>query len=260
MTCAPKSARSSREPAAEGLLGEDVHAHRGEVALRLLGLLLPVDDPVLVVEGEDPHPRRLGDRHATHRDRDVGAVAAVGGHEGLVIHLVDVIAGEDEDRVGRLVLEDVEVAKHGIGGAAIPLGEPPAGDVRLQQLDPTVVAVEVPGAPKPDVIVERPRVVLGQDDDVIDVRIAAVRQREIDDRYFPPKGTAGLARTWERIERRSPSPPARMTAIVRFTGSMLARGPRATVNGMSARRSSARYGWGPLPARTAPGSRGTGAG
>ena len=31
------------------------------------------------------------------------------------------------------------------------------------------------------------------------------------------RGTAGLARTWERIERRSPSPPARMTAIVRFT-------------------------------------------
>src|SRR4029079_9158056 len=36
-------------------------------------------------------------------------------------------------------------------------------------------------------------------------------------RYLPPKGTAGLARTEERIERRSPSPPARITAIVRFT-------------------------------------------
>src|SRR5687767_15225741 len=39
-------------------------------------------------------------------------------------------------------------------------------------------------------------------------------------RYFPPKGTAGLARTEERIDRRSPSPPARISAIVRFT-----RGP-----------------------------------
>ena len=42
-------------------------------------------------------------------------------------------------------------------------------------------------------------------------------------RYLPPNGTAGLARSWERIERRSPSPPARITAIVRFTRSMLAR-------------------------------------
>ena len=39
-------------------------------------------------------------------------------------------------------------------------------------------------------------------------------------RYLPPNGTAGFARTEERIDRRSPSPPARMSAIVRFT-----RGP-----------------------------------
>ena len=45
-------------------------------------------------------------------------------------------------------------------------------------------------------------------------------------RYLPPNGTAGLARSWERIERRSPSPPARITAIVRFTRSMLARAMR----------------------------------
>src|SRR5262245_59774830 len=40
-------------------------------------------------------------------------------------------------------------------------------------------------------------------------------------RYLPPKGTAGLARTDERIDRRSPSPPARITAIVRFMGPIL---------------------------------------
>ena len=36
-------------------------------------------------------------------------------------------------------------------------------------------------------------------------------------RYLPPNGTAGFARSEDRIERRSPSPPARITAIVRFT-------------------------------------------
>src|SRR4051794_18120499 len=35
-------------------------------------------------------------------------------------------------------------------------------------------------------------------------------------RYLPPNGTAGLARSADRIDRRSPSPPARMIAIVRF--------------------------------------------
>ena len=124
-----------------------------------------------LVEGEDAHPRRLGDRHAADRDRHVGAVAPVGGHERLVVHLVDVVAGEDEDRVGRLVLEDVEVAQDRIGGAAIPLGQPAAGDVRLEQLDAAVVAVEVPRPAETDVVVERPGVVLGQDDDVVDVRV-----------------------------------------------------------------------------------------
>src|SRR5439155_3105445 len=36
---------------------------------------------------------------------------------------------------------------------------------------------------------------------------------------------AGLARTDDRIERRSPSPPARITAIVRFTGASLSGAP-----------------------------------
>ena len=35
-------------------------------------------------------------------------------------------------------------------------------------------------------------------------------------RYLPPNGTAGFARTDDRIDRRSPSPPARITAITGF--------------------------------------------
>ena len=36
-------------------------------------------------------------------------------------------------------------------------------------------------------------------------------------RYLPPNGTAGLARTEDRIDSRSPSPPARMTAMTGLT-------------------------------------------
>ena len=123
------------QPAPERLLGEDVDAHRGEVALGLLGLLLPLGDPVVLVEGEDAHPGRLGERHAADGDGHVGAVAAVGRHERLVVHLVDVVAGQDEDGVGRVVLEHVEVAQDRVGRAAVPLGDAAARDVRLEQLD-----------------------------------------------------------------------------------------------------------------------------
>ncbi len=177
-----------RQPAAERLLGEDVDAHRGEVALGLLGLLLPLDDPVVLVEREDPHPRRLGQRHAPDGDRDVGAVAAVGRHERLVVHLVDVVAGEDQHDVGGVVLDDVDVAQDRVGGAAIPLGELAALDVRLQQLDAAAVAVEVPRPAEADVVVERARVVLGQHDDVVDVRVDAVGQREVDDPVLAAEG------------------------------------------------------------------------
>ena len=169
------------QPAAQGLLGEDVDAHGREIALGLLGLLLPLDDPVGLVEGQDAHPARLGQRDAADRDGHVRAMPAMGGHERRVVHLVDVVAGEDQHDVRGVVLDDVEVAQDRVGRAAIPLRDASPGDVRLEQLDPAPVAVQVPRPAQPDVVVERPRVVLGQDDHVVDVRVHAVGQREVDD-------------------------------------------------------------------------------
>ena len=179
-----------REPAAEGLLVEDVDAHRGEVTLGLLGLLLPFRDPVAIVEGQDPHPRRLCQWDPSDGDRHIGTMAPVGSHERRVVHLVDVVPREDEDDVSRVVLQDVDVGTDGIRGAPIPLGDLAARDIRLEQLDAASVSIQVPWPAESDVIVERPRVVLGQDDDVVDVRVDAVGQREIDDPV--------LAAEWDR--------------------------------------------------------------
>ncbi len=138
-------------------------------------------DAVRFVEGEDAHPGGLGERDPPDGDGHLGPLATMGGHERLVIHLVDMVAGEDDDHVGRVVLDDAEVAEDGIGGAAIPLGDPTAGDVRLEELDAAVRAIEVPRLADADVVVERAGVVLGQDEDVVDVGVDAVRQREVDD-------------------------------------------------------------------------------
>ncbi len=96
------------------------------------------------------------------------------------------------DRVGRVVLDHVEVAQHRVGGAAVPLRHAAARDVRLEQLHTAVVAVEVPRPAQPDVVVERARVVLGQDDDVIDIGVDAVRQREVDDPVLAAEGDGRL--------------------------------------------------------------------
>ena len=176
-----------RQPAPERLLREDVDAHRGQVALGLLGLLLPFGHAVVLVEREDAHARRLRERHPADRDGHVGPLAPMGGHERLVVHLVDVVAGQDDDRVRVVVLDDVEVAQHRVRRAAVPLRHPAARDVRLEQLHAAAVAVEVPRAAEADVVVERARVVLGQDHHVVDVGVDAVGQREIDDPVLAPE-------------------------------------------------------------------------
>ena len=87
----------------------------------------------------------------------------------------------------RAVLQDVEVLEDRVGRPAIPLGDPAPRDIGLEHLDPARVAVQVPRPAQPDVVVERAGVVLGQDDDVGDVRVDAVRQREVDDPVLAPE-------------------------------------------------------------------------
>ena len=185
MTFAPKSIRSSCEPLEERLAREGVDAHGREVALGLLRLLLPLDDPVGLVEGQDPHPGRLRERDAPDGDRHVGTLAPVRRDERRVVHLVDVVAREDEDRLRVRVLQDAAVAEDRVGRPAVPLRDATPGDVGLEELDAPLRPIEVPRPPHADVVVERSRVVLGEDDDVVDVGVHAVREREVDDPVLP---------------------------------------------------------------------------
>src|SRR5450759_2980860 len=195
------------QPLTEGSLREDVDAHAGKIALGLARLLGPLDDATGVVHGQDPHPGGVCKRYAPHGNGHVGSVAAMGGHEWLVVHLVDVVAGEDQDRVSRRLLDDVEVLEDGVGRAAVPLGDAPPGDVRLQDPNASVVAVEVPGPAHADVVVERSGIVLSQNDDVVDVRVDAVREREIDDPILAAERDGGL-----RAHRREDRQPLSFAA------------------------------------------------
>ena len=65
------------EPVEQRPLGEDVDAQAGQVALGLLGLLLPLHDLVVVVQGQDAEAMRLTERHLLDRDGHVGPLPAV---------------------------------------------------------------------------------------------------------------------------------------------------------------------------------------
>ncbi len=101
----------------------------------------------------------------------------------LVIHLVDVIARQDDDIFGAIALDDVEILKHRVGRAHIPLelGYALAGRQDVERFV-AFGAEEVPAALQ--VADQRMRLVLGGDADAADARIDRVRQREIDDTRF----------------------------------------------------------------------------
>ena len=126
------------------------------------------------------------------------------GDERLVVHLVDVVAGQDQDDVAGLLADHLEVDEHRVRGAAIPLGRSAARDVRLQQPDAALVAVEVPRPARADVVVKRARVVLRQDEDVVDLGVDAVRKREVDDPVLARERDGGLGA--DRGQDRQPLP------------------------------------------------------
>ena len=64
---------------------------------RVLGLLEKRDDAVGLVDMHDAEAGRLQPRHLDAADRDVGAVLDVLLQHQLVVHLVDVVAGQDDD-------------------------------------------------------------------------------------------------------------------------------------------------------------------
>ena len=172
--------RIGEELVDQHLAVEDVDAHRDQVGLRVVGLLIPLGDAVVVVGREDAVAVRLFHRHLVQRHGDIGLVREVLQDQLFVVHLVDVVAGEDEHELGLRLFEEVDVLEDGVGGAAVPVGAF-AAEVRLQQRDAAAGAVEIPRPADADVVVEGARPVLRHDADARDVGVDAVAEREVDD-------------------------------------------------------------------------------
>ena len=188
-------------------------------------LLLELGDPARLVHRQDPHPARLGERDAADGDRHVGPALAVEGDEGRVVHLVDVVAGQDQDDVAGRLVHHRHVLEDGVRRAAVPLARSCPARCTAAGCGSR------PGSgPGPTA---RPEPMWSESErGLYWVRTATLSMSELTQfdraksmiRNLPPKGTAGLARFSDRIERRAPSPPARITARVRFIGLPHARG------------------------------------
>ena len=160
---------------------EDVDAHgdvdhvgvEGGADAGFFGLLLEAGDLAVAGDFDDTEGGDLVGRDGQGGEGDVGAgFAMLLEHEG-VVHLVDVVAGEDDDVLGLFGADGVDVLVDGVGGALVPgLGDALHGG---KDLDELAELVGDDGAPAlADVAVERERLVLGEDVDVAEVGVDAV--------------------------------------------------------------------------------------
>ena len=177
---------------------EHVDAHAGEHAVgfarhrrRTARFFLEIDNPHRFVDRHHPEIRGLLKRHLDAGDGAVGTFGDMVGQHVRVIHLVDVVAGQDDKVFRAGGAEDVEVLEHGVGGAAIPgrLVEPL---LRRQQVEKFAHFRAQKRPAHLQMAQQAVRLVLGQDGNAAHTRIEAVRQGEVDDPELAAKKNRGL--------------------------------------------------------------------
>ena len=131
------------------------------------GLLFEFIDAAVLIGIHDTEAARLLDRHIDNGDGGGSVHLLVVVEHGAIVHLIDVVAGEDEHIVGIIAVDEVEVLVDGIGRALVPVGGL-AALIRRQHHDTAAHAVKVPRLAVADILIEHQRLILGQYADGID--------------------------------------------------------------------------------------------
>ena len=196
---------------------ENINAHRGIAVARVVrelfgrsGLFLKADDAPVLVHFEDAElARRLRDRNLNRGHGDVGGrIGVLLKHLG-VVHLVDVIAGEDEHEFGTFASDRIDVLIDGVGGALIPL----LGDTHLRRNHFDVFAEA--GKRRPggaNVAIQAESLVLGKDEDAAEVRIDAIGQCDVNDAVERAERNGGLGAVTGQRPKTLPLPPGKKYA------------------------------------------------
>ena len=142
----------------------------------------------------------FADRDLEASHRHVGVLLDVLHQHRLVIHLVDVIAGQDDDVFRRVARDDVDVLEHRVGRPGIP-GAVRHPLARGQDVE-ALVALEPEEIPAALQMADQAvRLVLGRDADAADAGIERVGQREIDDPGLAAEVDRGLGAPFGQFEQ-----------------------------------------------------------
>ena len=93
----------------------------------VVGFFFKADNAGFIVDCHDAQFGGVFDGYFNAGYCEIGIRVVVKGEHFAVIHFVHVVAAQNEDAVGTLAFEDVDILKNGIGCAAIPV----AGKAKL---------------------------------------------------------------------------------------------------------------------------------
>ena len=158
----------------------------------MLGLFLKFRDIAVLAHVHDAEAGGLLQGDLQHGDGAGGVLFQVLLEHLGVVHLIDVVAGEDQHVLGIVVLNEGQVLVDGVGGAGEPGALLMGAQVGRQDVHAAVGHVQIPGLAGSDVGVELEGLVLGQHAHGVDAGVCAVGQGKVDDAVFAAEGDAGL--------------------------------------------------------------------
>ena len=109
----------------------------------------------------------------------------------FIIHLIDVIAGQDQYILRMKRLHIVQILVDRIRSTRIPLAVI-AFLVRRKNRDSSEITVQIPRNTNPDMRIQPQRLVLGQYPDSIDSRVDTVTERKVYNPIFASKSNCRL--------------------------------------------------------------------
>src|SRR5208283_2707934 len=178
-----------------GIKNIDAHGGvaMGSLVRRLLGLgglLLKANDAPILIGFEDTELLGgLSDGDSDGGDGDIGGGIDVLLEHSGVVHLVDMVAGKDEDKLGALAADGVNILINGVGSALVPLLR--HAHLRGKHLDEFAEAHQR-GPPGANVAIETEGFVLSKDKNAAERRVDAIRESDINDAVKSAEGDGRL--------------------------------------------------------------------
>ncbi len=126
-------------------------------------------------------------------------------NHGAIIHFIDMVACQNQYIIRLVCADNIEILVHRICGTRVPGVLYPL--LRRQQLDKFLEFTTQEAPAVLNMLDQGMCLVLCQDTDHADIRVHAIRQREIDNAELAAKGNRGFGAPQGQLAQSGASPP-----------------------------------------------------